>query len=168
MADVTGSRRKSAPTILVATDGSRGGRAAVRFAARLAGAMRSARVQAILIGTTLRNSILGTSGVPFPYSALAEMQKEERRVAERILASADREFRKRGLRSQVRYVVPKDLAPVATAILREADRIDADLIVVGSQGHGALRHWMLGSVATRLTHAAARPVTVVHPPRRRR
>jgi nucleotide-binding universal stress UspA family protein len=156
------------PNILVATDGSRGGRAAVRFAARLAGAMRSARVHAILIGTTLRNSLLGTSGVPFPNTALAEMEREEKRRAETILAAAAREFRKRGLRPQLRYIVPRDLAPAATAILREADRIDADLIVVGSQSHGALRHWMLGSVASRPTHAASRPVAVVHPPRSRR
>ncbi len=153
------------PKILVATDGSRGGRSAVRFAARLASAMRSARVHAILIGTARRDSILGTSGVPFPQTALAEMEKEEKRRAERILEAAAREFRKRGLQAQIRYIVPRDLAPVAKAILREADRIDADLIVVGSEGHGALRHWILGSVATRLTHAASRAVAVVHPPR---
>jgi TonB family protein len=89
---------KTVPKILVATDGFRGGRAAVRFAARLAGTMRSARVHAILIATTLRNSILGTSGVPFPNTALTEMEREEKRRAETILAVAAREFRKRGLR----------------------------------------------------------------------
>ncbi len=94
------------PKILVATDGSRGGHAAVRFAARLAAGMRSARVHAILIGTTLRDSIFGTSGVPFPNTALPEMVKEEKRRAEMILAAAAREFRKRGLRPQVRYIVP--------------------------------------------------------------
>jgi nucleotide-binding universal stress UspA family protein len=96
------------------------------------------------------------------------MAREEKRRAEAILAAAAREFRKRGLRPQVRYIVPRDLAPVATAILREADRIDADLIVVGSMGHGALRRWMLGSVSNRLTQAASRPVAVVPPPRPRR
>ncbi len=155
------------PKILVATDGSRGGRSAIRFAARLAGAMRSAEVHAILVGTVRRDSILGTSGVPFPQTALDEMEKEEKRRAGRILASAAREFQKRRIRTRTRYIVPMDLAPVAIAILREADRIDADLIVVGSEGHGAFRHWMLGSVATRVTHAASRPVAVVHPPRRR-
>ncbi len=155
------------PKILVATDGSRGGRSAVRFAARLAGAMRSAEVHAILVGTARRDSILGTSGVPFPQSALVEMEREEKQHAERVLAAAVREFQKRRIRTRCRYIAPRDLAPVAIAILREADRIDADLIVVGSEGHGAFRHWLLGSVATRLTHAASRPVAVVHPPRRR-
>jgi nucleotide-binding universal stress UspA family protein len=155
------------PKILVATDGSRGGRSAVRFAARLAAAMRSAEIHAILIGTARRDSILGTSGVPFPQTALVEMEREEKRRAERLLASVAREFQKRRIRTRTRYIVPKDLAPVAVAIVREADRIDADLIVVGSEGHGALRHWMLGSVATRLMHAACRPVAVVHPPRPR-
>jgi nucleotide-binding universal stress UspA family protein len=129
--------------------------------------MRSAEVHAILVGTARRDSILGTSGVPFPQSALVEMEREEKRRAERVLAAAAREFQKRRIRTRSRYIVPRDLAPVAIAILREADRIDADLIVVGSEGHGAFRHWMLGSVATRLTHAASRPVAVVHPPHRR-
>jgi hypothetical protein len=50
-----------------------------------------------------------------PNTALAEMEREEKRRAETILAAAAREFRKRGLRPQVRYIVPRDLAPVATA-----------------------------------------------------
>jgi nucleotide-binding universal stress UspA family protein len=37
----------------------------------------------------------------------------------------------------------------------------ADLIVVGSQGHTVMHRLLLGSVSTRLTHHAQRPVMVV-------
>jgi nucleotide-binding universal stress UspA family protein len=37
----------------------------------------------------------------------------------------------------------------------------ADLIVVGSQGHTVVHRLLLGSVSTRLTHHAQRPVMVV-------
>jgi nucleotide-binding universal stress UspA family protein len=37
----------------------------------------------------------------------------------------------------------------------------ADLIVVGSQGHTVVERLLLGSVSTRLTHHAKRPVMVV-------
>ena len=37
----------------------------------------------------------------------------------------------------------------------------ADLIVVGSQGHTVVERLLLGSVSTRLTHQAQRPVMVV-------
>jgi nucleotide-binding universal stress UspA family protein len=37
----------------------------------------------------------------------------------------------------------------------------ADLIVVGSQGHTVVERLLLGSVSTRLTHHAQRPVMVV-------
>jgi len=39
---------------------------------------------------------------------------------------------------------------------------DADLLVVGSRGHSALREMLLGSVASHLAHHAACPVVIVH------
>lgn len=50
--------------------------------------------------------------------------------------------------------------PIAE-ILEEADECDADLIVVGSHGKGALSYAFLGSVAEKLLRKSHRPVLVV-------
>jgi nucleotide-binding universal stress UspA family protein len=49
----------------------------------------------------------------------------------------------------------------ARAILKYADEQDADLIVVGSHGRGAISRLLLGSVAERVLHHAGRTVLVV-------
>jgi nucleotide-binding universal stress UspA family protein len=56
---------------------------------------------------------------------------------------------------QVRAGVP------AAELEQVAAEQRADLIVVGSQGHTVVHRLLLGSVSTRLTHHAQRPVMVV-------
>ena len=55
-----------------------------------------------------------------------------------------------------------DLA--TTAILERAE--DADLVVVGSRGHGGFVGLMLGSVSNQVVHHADCPVVVVRPTKR--
>lgn len=49
----------------------------------------------------------------------------------------------------------------AAQILEEAERIDADMIVIGSHGQGRVRQTFLGSLAKRLLRKSTRPVLVV-------
>jgi nucleotide-binding universal stress UspA family protein len=50
---------------------------------------------------------------------------------------------------------------IAAAILKAAERHDARLVVLGSSSRTDLPRMLLGSVASRLLHMAARPVLIV-------
>ncbi len=51
--------------------------------------------------------------------------------------------------------------PTAETILRKAAELEADLIVVGSHGRGAMYQLLVGSTSEGVIHAADRPVLVV-------
>ena len=53
----------------------------------------------------------------------------------------------------------------APAIVEAADTNGADLIVMGTHGHGALMHVMMGNVAERVVRTAPCPVLTVREPR---
>jgi nucleotide-binding universal stress UspA family protein len=55
----------------------------------------------------------------------------------------------------------------AAAIVEAANANDADLIVMGTHGHGALMHVMMGNVAERVVRTAVCPVLTVRGPRQR-
>lgn len=152
---------------LVATDGSRGGRAAVRFAARAAKACRRSEILVITVGALRRELLFAHPEVPAGLTLWPELEKQERALAGRVLRDAEREVSKLGGKARVRFVQSRRLGPVADAIAHEADRERADLIVVGTEGHGALGKFALGSVSARLLHIARRPVAVVRVARRK-
>jgi nucleotide-binding universal stress UspA family protein len=49
----------------------------------------------------------------------------------------------------------------ADEIVTYADTIDADLIVVGSRGHGAIASALIGSVSRGVLHESRRPILIV-------
>jgi nucleotide-binding universal stress UspA family protein len=54
-----------------------------------------------------------------------------------------------------------EMGSAADVICREADERNADLIVVGSHGHGPATRLMIGSVGARVASLANRSVTIV-------
>jgi nucleotide-binding universal stress UspA family protein len=54
--------------------------------------------------------------------------------------------------------------PASGAILRAADQISADLIVMGTHGRGAVESFFMGSVTERTVHGARAPVLAVTGP----
>lgn len=50
---------------------------------------------------------------------------------------------------------------VVEKILKETERVGADLVVMGSHGHGALRHLLVGSVAEGVLRKSPCPVLIV-------
>ena len=151
--------------LVVATDGSRGSRAALRFAARMAKGCRKTQIVVVTIGALRRQLLFAHPDTPAGLSLWPELEKRERALAERVLGDAVREAKKLGAKVRCRFVQPRRLGPVAEAIAHEADKEKADLIVVGTEGHGGAGNWSLGSVSARLLHVARRPVAVVRVPR---
>jgi nucleotide-binding universal stress UspA family protein len=154
--------------ILVATDGSRGGAAALKFAARLASRDAGSELVILTIGKP-RNGASGSSmDEPVADLGSAFEMALEKQSAQKILDDAARDLERAGLQARFRFVSADKRTPVPEAISREADRLKADLVVVGSEGRDTLNEWVVGGVALRLIYVARRPVTVVRPPRRRK
>ena len=53
--------------------------------------------------------------------------------------------------------------PPAQAILQEAEKLDADLIVLGTHGRHGVSRLILGSIAEKVIRTSARPVLAVQP-----
>jgi len=88
-------------------------------------------------------------------SVEAALQASGQRVVERALAA----LRAAGLHAEasVRLGFP------AATIVHEAESQSADLVVMGTRGHGMLQGFAFGSVAMRVAHASGAPVWLVHP-----
>jgi nucleotide-binding universal stress UspA family protein len=150
--------------ILVATDGSRGSGAAIHFAARLAA--RDARTELIVLSVETRDGgvSVGSGFLPLHGKATGGALSQARR----ILESAARGRRQKSNEARFRLISTRGQDQVPEAISREADRVRADLVVIGSEGRDTLNEWVVGGTALRLIYVAKRPVTVVRPPRRRK
>lgn len=60
-------------------------------------------------------------------------------------------------------VVAADYSDTAEAIVEEAARRQADLVVMATHGYGGVRRWMLGSVADKVLQAAPVPLLLIRP-----
>jgi nucleotide-binding universal stress UspA family protein len=54
---------------------------------------------------------------------------------------------------------------VAEEILNQADELNADLIVMGTHGHGAMYNLLVGSVTKGVLKRSTRPVLLVPAPK---
>jgi nucleotide-binding universal stress UspA family protein len=127
--------------LLVGYDGSPSSEKALERAARLA-LLGEARV-------TVVNVIPAVSfGKPDPFE---EMEQR------RLVAEVRQKLVERGVEADVVGIVG-DPAEELVASARERE---ADLILVGSRGHGAAGRLLLGSVSTGVVHRADRDVLVV-------
>ncbi|MBX7267259.1 universal stress protein [Micromonospora sp. Llam7] len=136
--------------IVVGVDGSEGGRRALGWAAREA-AERNGTVQAV---TAWRWDGLegGSMVAPNP------IEEEERATAllAREIAVVNRDGSAAPVAAQVVEGRPADVLSAAAR--------GADLLVLGSHGHGRLRHTVLGSVSEECVRKATCPVVVIPVP----
>ncbi|MFP5370189.1 MAG: universal stress protein [Actinomycetes bacterium] len=151
-------RTPRGPRVVVAVDGSAGSKAAVRFALEDA-ARRHVPVEAVI---AYRAPELWSE-----YSALGSA--EEARLRQALLRDAEQKARAvvdevaSGLTDPPPEVhVHAAQGPAADVLIRESD--GADLLVVGSRGHGGFHSMLLGSTSIQCAMHATCPVTVVHSP----
>lgn len=88
-------------------------------------------------------------------------------VRDQVAAEFHREHRElQALANDFRRECPETTAllvqgPIVETILAEAEKLGAELLVIGSHGHSAARDLLLGSVSTGVIRRTAIPVLVV-------
>jgi nucleotide-binding universal stress UspA family protein len=135
--------------ILIATDGSPAAAVAVDVGLELAA---EDVAKAVFVHVVPPFDVLPSAGIA-PHGAVPHEVTELDRGP---LDAAERRADERGVEAETKLLV----GDPADELVAYADSIDADLIVVGSRGHGAIASALLGSVSRGVLHEARRPVLV--------
>ena len=143
--------------ILIATDGSEFGRTAAEKACELAAGRQD-------IAFTIVSAYETPASVAAePYVGTPEMYQQLidglRLLAKRAVDEVKSIIEQRVPNASVTTVV--EMGRAAEVILDAADRVKADLVVVGSHGHGFGGRSLLGSVSNAVVHHARCPVLLV-------
>jgi len=139
-------------TILIATDGSPAANEAVDLGLELAAA-EHARAVAVHVVPAMDLVPVSGFGVASCGAVPHQPNEHDRLPLDQAIERAD----ERGIGLTTR-LLEGDVVP---QIVAYANVIDADLIVVGSRGHGPVASAVLGSVSRGLLREAGRPVLVV-------
>jgi nucleotide-binding universal stress UspA family protein len=137
--------------ILIATDGSESAHEAVEFGLDLAAEQGA---KAFIVHVTPLVDVIpyanfGYVGPTLPH----EFDEQDRK----LLQEAAEPAAERGVDVETTLLKGRP----ADEIVAFADTIDADLIVVGSRGHGAITSALIGSVSRGVLHESRRPVLIV-------
>ena len=140
--------------VVVGVDGSAGARAALRFAVEDA-VRRGLPVEAVIAHRPPETwmDFDGIGDVEYDRATAEAVERAETFIAE-VLRDVPEPH-------PVIHVTAV-LGSAADALIRES--AGADLLVVGSRGHGGFSTMLLGSTSMQCTLHAACPVTVVHSP----
>ena len=141
-------------TIVVGTDGSKASNAAVAEAIDLA-----RRLEAKLIVAAVRPPVPDYLGEPLYQERLSDDLARARRA----LDEARRLVEQAGVEAEYELLEGDPAKEVA----KLAEKRDADLVVVGTRGIGAVAGSLLGSVSAGVVRRSRRPVVVVREPMER-
>ncbi len=146
--------------ILLATDGSDFSRAAIDAACEILAGSKNNFIEIISVS----EEVADTGTEPFGVSAdyIREMDRIGRQKAAEIATAAEEMIRRRFVDSPV--ILTTKIVKGTSAgrtIVEEAQNWQADLIVVGSHGHGFWKRAFLGSTSDKVIHNAPCSVLVV-------
>ncbi|HET8756013.1 MAG TPA: universal stress protein [Solirubrobacteraceae bacterium] len=147
--------------LVIAYDGSDAAEAAVATAGRLFGAARG-RLVTVIEPTPGPAQVQAFSFRLDP----AIIQRELEALAQELMDDG-RDVAARGVETAGTAGLTLEPSVMTRAgsesqtILAEADAVDADVVVCGSRGRGAVSRSLLGSTSTAVLHHATRPVLVV-------
>jgi nucleotide-binding universal stress UspA family protein len=136
--------------VLLAVDGSDYTRRAVDYVLRHDWLARNGRLSVFTVALPVPHRAAAMAGPALTHAYYQDDAEVLLRPAREALA---------GLGPQVSY--GWTIGHPADAIVRKAAEEDADLIVMGSHGHGALASVVLGSVATRVLATCKVPVLLI-------
>ncbi|MGI9596277.1 MAG: universal stress protein [Acidimicrobiales bacterium] len=142
-------------TIVVDTDGSRDAEQALRAAAELAGLSANPEVHVVTAYRPLSTTELERIAHQVPEDVRPLLHAHV--GAEGIITDARTIFQVAAIEAEFHEV---DDDPT-DALLTTAERVRADLIVVGSRGEGLAKRALHGSVSTKVLHNAPCAVLVV-------
>jgi nucleotide-binding universal stress UspA family protein len=153
---------KAYDTILCPTDLSAAGDAAVDFAYDLASENGTVVLLHVCEPSYVVSPLDATYVVSYPTTAEGQeaVENKARQHLRRLVAAT---ALARGIRTE--HVVVHDSNP-AVVIEREAQRVAADLIVMGTHGRTGLGRMLMGSVATDVLRKSRVPVLLYHAARR--
>lgn len=139
--------------IIVGVDGSPVSKVAVDWAARSA-AMRGAALKLVYIVTP--PAVMAFPEVPMPPGYLQWQEEEGSRLLDAARKTATEAIGDRPITVTVEMITGPAVSTLADL------STDAQMIVVGCRGRGALARGLLGSVSTGLVHRAHCPVAIIH------
>lgn len=146
-------RGRGIARIVVGVDGSEHGRAALEWAIRMARGMGSEVTAVFALNTPVYfDTGYVAPAVPVQYDP--EWRNELKREFEESWLSPLNQ-------AGVEFDALMEDGRPATVIGSVADRIDADVIVVGRRGRGGVAELLLGSVSHELVQHSRRPVLVI-------
>lgn len=135
--------------VLLAVDGSENAIRAAEAAAGLVAALPGSLLAVVYVAAPPAQSRI----VKANYDVHALLEEDARTVAGPVLDLIGR--------MGVPYTLEVGMGDPATEILKIAEKVEADLVVIGSRGLGALQGVVMGSVSQKTAQLAACPVMIV-------
>jgi nucleotide-binding universal stress UspA family protein len=151
--------------ILYATDLSKNSAYAFRYAVNSA-QKHDAKIHILHVIEALPSAAEGLLTQFMGEEKLRQMRKEAeedmlRRIRERLRQFAERELKRDP--KTLKKVVSIDVVygTPAAEILRKAEEMNADVVILGTHGKGLIRHAFLGSVSEQVLHRIRKPVYII-------